>query len=92
LAANEFIRRYLQHVLPTGFMKIRYYGFLGSGAATPLDVIRDAIGRTLEYFVAPKPACDDKSEKRCQHCGGRLIFWYRNIYPPAARTGRSRPG
>ncbi len=92
LAANEFIRRYLQHVLPTGFMKIRYYGFLGSGAATPLDEIRDAIGRTLEYFVAPKPACDDKPENRCPHCGGRLIFWYRNICPPAARTDRSRPG
>jgi len=24
----EFIRRFLQHVLPTGFMKVRYYGFL----------------------------------------------------------------
>ena len=27
LDVMEFIRRYLQHVLPTGFMKIRYYGF-----------------------------------------------------------------
>jgi len=30
LAAIEFIRRFLMHVLPSGFMKIRYYGFLAN--------------------------------------------------------------
>lgn len=30
LSADEFIRRFLMHVLPTGFMKIRHYGFLSS--------------------------------------------------------------
>jgi hypothetical protein len=30
LAATEFIRRFLRHVLPTGFHRIRYYGFLGA--------------------------------------------------------------
>jgi hypothetical protein len=30
LAASEFIRRFLLHVLPTGFHRIRYYGFLGA--------------------------------------------------------------
>jgi hypothetical protein len=30
LSADEFIRRFLMHVLPTGFQRIRYYGFLGS--------------------------------------------------------------
>jgi hypothetical protein len=30
LAADEFIRRFLLHVLPESFMKIRYYGFLGN--------------------------------------------------------------
>jgi hypothetical protein len=29
LDADEFIRRFLMHVLPTGFQRIRYYGFLG---------------------------------------------------------------
>ena len=28
--AEEFIRRYLLHILPSGFMKIRYFGFLAS--------------------------------------------------------------
>jgi hypothetical protein len=27
LTADEFIRRFLQHVLPTGFQKVRHYGF-----------------------------------------------------------------
>jgi hypothetical protein len=30
LSADEFIRRFLMHVLPSGFQRIRYYGFLGS--------------------------------------------------------------
>jgi hypothetical protein len=30
LAADEFIRRFLLHVLPDGFHRIRYYGFLGN--------------------------------------------------------------
>ena len=30
LAADEFIRRFLLHVLPEGFHRIRYYGFLGN--------------------------------------------------------------
>jgi hypothetical protein len=30
LAADEFIRRFLLHVLPSGFHRIRYYGFLGN--------------------------------------------------------------
>ena len=33
LPAEEFIRRFLQHVLPKGFVKVRYYGFLSSGPA-----------------------------------------------------------
>jgi hypothetical protein len=30
LDANEFIRRFLLHVVPTGFMRIRHYGFLAN--------------------------------------------------------------
>ena len=30
LSADEFIRRFLLHVLPGGFQRIRYYGFLGN--------------------------------------------------------------
>jgi hypothetical protein len=40
LPAEEFIRRFLQHVLPKGFVKVRYYGFLSSGLRRRLAAIR----------------------------------------------------
>ena len=40
LAAVEFIRRLLQHVLPKGFVKVRYYGFFSLGWRKRLVSIR----------------------------------------------------
>ncbi len=40
LDALEFIRRFLHHVLPKGFMKVRYYGFLSPTAKVPLEDIK----------------------------------------------------
>jgi len=77
LTTTEFIRRYLQHVLPTGFMKIRYYGFLGAGSSLVLDDIRAAIARTLEFFPLPRPEPKEKPPAVCPHCGGQMVFWYR---------------
>ena len=78
LDAMEFIRRYLQHVLPTGFMKIRYYGFMGSGSTVTLDDIRAAIERSLDYFVEEQPSPEKKENRYsyCPHCKGKLVFWY----------------
>jgi hypothetical protein len=42
-AAEEFIRRFLQHVLPKGFVKVRYYGFLASGCRQRLASIRQQL-------------------------------------------------
>ena len=39
LPAEEFIRRFLQHVLPKGFVKVRYYGFLASGCRPQLAAL-----------------------------------------------------
>ena len=43
LPAEEFIRRFLQHVLPKGFVKVRYYGFLSSGCRQRLAAIRQQL-------------------------------------------------
>jgi len=43
LDAMEFIRRFLQHVLPRGFMKIRHYGFLNPNSPFSIHQIRDLI-------------------------------------------------
>lgn len=43
LDALEFIRRFLQHVLPDGFIKIRYYGFLAPGKREQLKVVKQLL-------------------------------------------------
>lgn len=73
LDVMEFIRRFLQHVLPTGFMKIRYYGFMGSGSSVSLDQIRSLIELAFGFDVKvseskPKPV----HRPTCPECGGSL--------------------
>jgi hypothetical protein len=43
LSAIEFIRRFLQHVLPKGFVKIRYYGFFSPGCRAKLAALRQQL-------------------------------------------------
>jgi len=43
LEAEEFIRRFLQHVLPRGFVKVRYYGFLAPGCRSRLSLVREQL-------------------------------------------------
>lgn len=67
----EFIRRFLQHVLPTGFMKIRHYGFFGVNAKISIQRIRELICdlyETLAELLEP-PACDESPPKLCSCCG-----------------------
>jgi len=47
LDVEEFVRRFMQHVLPSGFCKIRYFGFLAlSNMKTKLEDCRQTIGKT----------------------------------------------
>ena len=77
LATNEFIRRFLIHVLPRGFHRIRHYGLLARAACA------DNIARAREMLavskcqVEPADAPDDDPSLRshpCPHCGGRMII------------------
>ena len=43
LAAEEFIHRFLQHVLPKGFVKVRYYGFLSVNQRAHLTTLRQQL-------------------------------------------------
>jgi hypothetical protein len=43
LDAMEFLRRFLQHVLPDGFMKVRHFGFMHASSALNIDTIRQMI-------------------------------------------------
>src|SRR4030066_383888 len=54
LAAEEFIRRFLQHVLPKGFVKVRYYGLFSAGKHRLLAAVRKLLGRLRATDFAPK--------------------------------------
>ena len=79
LAKGEFIRRFLIHVLPIGFHRIRHYGLFASG------VRAQNIARARELLAASIPHEHDKNCKDdhqpeprilahpCPCCGGRMI-------------------
>ena len=45
--AMEFMRRFLQHVLPKGFIKVRYYGLFSSGKKILLEIVKKLLGVML---------------------------------------------
>ena len=71
LDVMEFIRRFLQHVLPTGFMKIRYYGFMNPNCAVPLHRIRGLIELSYGFAVdLPVPEVEPPQRSPCPTVAG----------------------
>ncbi|MER9138475.1 IS91 family transposase [Mesorhizobium sp. M0830] len=74
LATDEFIRRFLLHVLPRAFHRIRHYGLLASSSRnTSLALARELLA------VVPPPTNDPAAEPDdfrppCPCCGGRMII------------------
>ena len=83
LMPNEFIRRFLLHVLPKGFHRIRHYGLLASATC------KANVARAKELIAAPLPSIDPATEHDdqnlaadaaadrcppCPCCGGRMII------------------
>ena len=79
LSPHEFIRRFLSHVLPKGFHRIRHYGLFASGNRTA------NIARARELLGVAPPIVEDEERKPaapdeprvlpcpCPRCGGRMI-------------------
>ena len=80
LAINEFIRRFLIHVLPSGFHRIRYYGLLASTTrAENIARARQLLAVPMLPIEAIKAASTNadepqKPEHSCPCCGGRMII------------------
>lgn len=79
LHVMEFIRRFLQHVLPTGFMKVRYYGFMSPAATVTVEqvntLIQLACGLACGFDVnIPKASVNEPQQPYCSHCGAPLVF------------------
>jgi len=89
LSAEEFIRRFLQHVLPKGFVKVRYYGFFSPGKRPQLAFLHRQLSNlipssshdhqdqlTSDQAVEPSP--DDPIQ--CPSCG-RAMQLYQILRP-----------
>jgi hypothetical protein len=72
----EFLRRFLQHALPSGFMKMRHYGFLSPNCSVPLEEIRalvcQATGNSAPKEEPPHPP--KRPPVYCPDCGGALVY------------------
>ena len=82
----QFVRRYLQHALPTGFHRVRHYGFMHGRSKAKLEAIRELLG-----VLAPG-ACQPQAELepapvRCPKCGEAMrLVGHRSRAPPHLRT------
>ena len=72
VAAEEFIRRFLQHVLPKGFIKVRHYGFFSSGNRQRLHLARKLLNIcnfTKAADIDETNAAPSAQDLRCPKCG-----------------------
>jgi hypothetical protein len=78
LATNEFIRRFLLHVLPKSFHRIRHYGFFAnSSRAEAIARARELLGtaRAKADASAPDSAeAPNTQADKCPCCGGRMVI------------------
>ena len=75
LGANEFMRRFLLHVLPSGFHRIRHYGLLANGARTASLALARALLHQ-EAKVVPDVEGDASAASAtfsCPHCGHPMV-------------------
>jgi hypothetical protein len=86
LATDEFIRRFLMHVLPAGFHRIRYYGMLTSSkraenVAHARELLKPSPVIAIDAIKAATTKADESSTKAEQQttkhtrpcCGGSMI-------------------
>ena len=77
LDVMEFIRWYLQHVLPSGFMKVRHYGFMNPNSSISPKEVSSLIELTYGFNVeVPKVENLPVYENYCPDCGGKLTYLY----------------
>ena len=75
LPAGEFIRRFLLHVLPTGFHRIRHYGLLANaGRKQNLALARDLLNAPVPPTAqTDQPTAATPPTFVCRHCGAPMI-------------------
>jgi hypothetical protein len=79
LSAEEFLRRFLLHVLPRGFVRIRFFGFMANQRrASLLPVCKKLVGEELQQEPLLAPSKDHKqSAWSCPICGSPMVVLQR---------------
>jgi len=90
VTAEEFIRRFLQHVLPKGFVKVRYYGLLAPGNRHRLRQVQALLGAQAQPGL-PSATSEQSTEQTaqdhtvlCPRCGQPMQV-VQSIRPTAQR-------
>lgn len=75
VSVTEFIRRFLQHVLPDRFVKVRYYGLLSPACRQLLRQARQLLAAfTDKLKPAELETTASPAQSSCPHCGGPLTL------------------
>ncbi len=102
VSPDEFLRRFVLHVLPKGFVKIRHYGLLAAGnVTTKLAVARRLLTATAAPVTEPLRTPSDFREvllaltgvdlRRCPLCGGTMTRQPLPLLPARASTVSDPP-
>ena len=97
LAVEEFLERYLLHVLPAGFVRIRHYGLMANGKQKQREICRHLLGKCepveREQALAPADSSTPQGSvwAHCPECQvGRMIPVAR--IEPDHRSPPAQPG
>jgi hypothetical protein len=91
ITVEEFIRRFLQHILPDHFVKVRYYGLFGPGNRDALNQARALLGGERRHSPPEghtPDATPPETGMRCPKCAG--VMHLIDTLRPTARFPRNR--
>lgn len=101
LSGVEFLRRFLLHVLPKGFVRIRHFGFLANRSRkTKLAQCRALLGAPIPAVTSPPqverdstPDADakDGDARCCPSCSQGRLCWVRRLAPTSIRLPSQGP-
>jgi hypothetical protein len=89
LPADEFMRRFLQHVLPPGQHRVRYFGWMHPGARARRRVVETLLSTVI--VVPPRTEEPPPWHLRCNHCGAFALVRMGRIKPAASGLICHRP-
>jgi hypothetical protein len=84
LSVESFLQRFLQHILPHAFVKVRYYGFFGAALRSRLSWLQKHLGKTTLSEPSDETCQDTALAKPqkilCPKCGQPMLF-QRDLLP-----------